>query len=126
MLIGTNILMIGRAHQGMEFSLENPWSHGVELWCPIWMAHLFEDLGINVKLPILEQCDNLSMIAMTKKPMFYSRTKHIDICHHFMRDLVEDGFIQFYHYLTDDQIEDIFTKMLPKDHFFYLWSQHRV
>ena len=89
----------------------------------IWLTCLFEYLGMDIDLPISMHYYNLSMIAMTKNPVFHIRKKHIDIHHHFMRDLVEDGFIQFYHCPVDAQITDIFTKPFPKDHFFYLRIQ---
>lgn len=59
----------------------------------IWIACLFEDLGMDIELPILVQYDNINTISMTKNPMFHNRKKHIDIQHHFMRDLAEEGFI---------------------------------
>lgn len=91
------------------------------------MASLFNDLGIDVKLYISMHCDHLSTIAMTKNLLFHNKTKHIDICHQFIRNLIEDGFIIFYHYPSDDEIVDIFTKpLLPKDHFSYPQSQLRV
>lgn len=65
------------------------------------MAYLFEYLGIDVELSISMHYDNLNMISMIKNPMFHSRIKHINIHHHFMRDLVENGFIQFSHYPID-------------------------
>ena len=57
-------------------------------------------------------CDNLSAINISKNPIQPSRTKHIDIRHHFIRDLVEDKIINLEHVSTENQLADIFTKAL--------------
>ena len=57
-------------------------------------------------------CDNLSAINISKNPIQHSRTKHIDIRHHFIRDLVEDKVIILEHVSTENQLADIFTKAL--------------
>ena len=59
-------------------------------------------------------CDNISAIAMTKKPAFHSRTKHIDIRYHYIRGLVSTGEITLKSCDTNEQIADIFTKSLPQ------------
>lgn len=60
-------------------------------------------------------CDNKSVIAMTKNPVYHSRSKHIAIKHHFIREAVEADEIQLKYCPTYDQVADIFTKALPKD-----------
>jgi hypothetical protein len=55
-------------------------------------------------------CDNLSAINISKSPIQHSRTKHIDIRHHFIRELVEDKDITIEHVSTENQLADIFTK----------------
>ncbi|KAF5930246.1 hypothetical protein HYC85_031119 [Camellia sinensis] len=62
-------------------------------------------------------CDNKSAIAMAKNPVYHSRTKHIAIKHHFIREAVEDDEIQIKYCKTEDQVADIFTKALPRDKF---------
>ena len=57
-------------------------------------------------------CDNLSAINISKNPIQHSRTKHIDIRHHFIRELVEDKVITLEHVSTENQLADIFTKAL--------------
>ena len=62
-------------------------------------------------------CDNLSAINISKNPIQHSRTKHIDIRHHFIRDLVEDIVITLEHVTTDLQLAGIFTKALDANQF---------
>ncbi|KAL4021347.1 hypothetical protein IC575_020142 [Cucumis melo] len=65
-------------------------------------------------------CDNMSVIDISKNPIQHSRTKHIDIRHHFIQELVEDKVIKFDHIRSNLQIADIFTKPLDASSFEYL------
>ena len=62
-------------------------------------------------------CDNISAINISKNPVQHSRTKHIDIQHHFIRDLVEQEVIKIDYVQTENQIADIFTKPLDFERF---------
>ena len=57
-------------------------------------------------------CDNTSAINLSKNRVQHSKSKHIEICYHFIRDLVKDKVmcLEFIH--TDNQKADIFTKPL--------------
>ena len=55
-------------------------------------------------------CDNTSAINLSKNPINHSRTKHIDIRHHFLRDNIEKGNITLDFVSFDNQLADIFTK----------------
>jgi hypothetical protein len=61
--------------------------------------------------------DNNSAIALSRNPVFHARTKHIDLRHHFIRDLVASGIIVFSYIPTKDQQADMLTKPLPKKQF---------
>nr|GEX84860.1 retrovirus-related Pol polyprotein from transposon TNT 1-94 [Tanacetum cinerariifolium] len=50
----------------------------------------------------------------------HSRSKHIDICHHFIYEQVEKGMVELYFATTDYQLADIFTKALPRERFKFL------
>ena len=65
-------------------------------------------------------CDNLSAINISKNPIQHSRTKHIDIRHHFIRELVEEKIIALEHVTTEMQLADIFTKALDANQFEFL------
>ena len=64
------------------------------------------------KIPIL--CDNTSAINISKNPIQNSRTKHIDIKHHFIRDHVLKGDIELEFVSTSEQLADILTNSLMK------------
>lgn len=62
-------------------------------------------------------CDKMSEISILKNHMQHSRTKHIDIRHHFIRELVDKKFIELKHVSTEKQLVDIFTKPLESEQF---------
>nr|AAM08642.1 Putative copia-type pol polyprotein [Oryza sativa Japonica Group] len=79
----------------------------------LWMKQTLRDYGLNVsKIPLL--CDNESAIKIANNPIQHSRTKHIDIRHHFLRDHSIRGDIDIQHVRTDKQLADIFTKPLDE------------
>jgi hypothetical protein len=71
-------------------------------------------------------CDNASTIRMADNPVEHSRTKHIDIRHHFLRDHQQKGDIEVYHISTENQLADIFTKPLDEKTFCRLRSELNV
>nr|GEX40817.1 putative reverse transcriptase domain-containing protein [Tanacetum cinerariifolium] len=80
---------------------------------------LLKDYGfIFKKIPIY--CDSKSAITISCNPVQHSRTKHITVRYHFIKEHVEKGTIELYFVKTDYQLADIFTKALPTDHFNYL------
>jgi hypothetical protein len=60
---------------------------------------------------------NESAIKIAYNPCEHFRTKHIDIWHHFLRDHVIKGEIVISHVGTNDQLADIFTKLLDEKRF---------
>ena len=58
----------------------------------LWIKHQFQDYHVNLGcVPIL--CDNTSAIFLTKNLIQHSKTKHIEIRHHFLRDEVRKNKI---------------------------------
>ena len=59
--------------------------------------------------------DNQSAIALAYSDMgqFHARTKHIDICYHFIRYVIENNSIRLIYCPTNDMVADTFTKALP-------------
>jgi hypothetical protein len=89
------------------------------------MRQTLRDFGYNLsKVPLL--CDNESAVRMADNPIEHSRTKHIDIRHHFLRDHQQKGDIEVYHINTENQLADIFTKPLDEKRFCRLHSELNV
>ena len=85
----------------------------------------FKILGVALpKIPLL--CDNKSAIKLANNPVSHSRTKHIDIQHHFLRDHKTKGDIEICHVSTEKQLADIFTKPLDESRFYALCSELNI
>nr|GEU52605.1 hypothetical protein [Tanacetum cinerariifolium] len=78
------------------------------------------DFAFN-KIPLY--CDNRSAIALCCNNVHHSRSKHIDIRYHFIREQVEKGVVELFFVMTDYQLADIFTKALPREWFEFLLSR---
>nr|GEV40764.1 retrovirus-related Pol polyprotein from transposon TNT 1-94 [Tanacetum cinerariifolium] len=83
-----------------------------------WLADYGFDFN---KIPLY--CDNLSAIALYCNNVKHSRSKHIDIHYHFIRQQVERGVVELYLVSTDYQLADIFTKALPRQRFEFILSR---
>nr|GEX01166.1 hypothetical protein [Tanacetum cinerariifolium] len=59
-------------------------------------------------------------LAISCNPIQQSKTKHIDVRYHFIKEHVKKGMIELYFVKTDYQLADLFTKALPADRFNYL------
>ncbi|GJS69416.1 retrovirus-related pol polyprotein from transposon TNT 1-94 [Tanacetum coccineum] len=70
--------------------------------------------------PIPMYCDSKSAIAISCNPVQHSKTKHIDIWYHFIKEHVEKGTVELYFVRTEYQLADLFTKALPKERLEYL------
>jgi hypothetical protein len=91
----------------------------------LWMRQTLLDFGYTLsKVPLL--CDNESAIRLADNPVEHSRTNHIDIRHHFLRDHQQMGDINIYHISTEKQLADIFTKPLDEKRFCRLRSELNV
>ncbi|GJS72176.1 retrovirus-related pol polyprotein from transposon TNT 1-94 [Tanacetum coccineum] len=74
-------------------------------------------LGFN-KIPMYY--DNKSVIALSCNNVQHSRSKHIDIRFHFIKEHVENGVIELYFVNTEYQLADIFTKALARERIEFL------
>jgi hypothetical protein len=82
----------------------------------LWMRQTLKDYGYTMNyIPLL--CDNESAIKIAYNPCEHSRTKPIDIRHHFLRDHAIKGDIVISHDGTNDELVDIFTKPLDEKRF---------
>ncbi|GJZ18865.1 integrase, catalytic region, zinc finger, CCHC-type containing protein [Tanacetum coccineum] len=88
----------------------------------LWMRSQLTDYSfVFNKIPLY--CDNRSAIALCCNNVQHSRSKHIYIRHHFIREQVEKGVVELYFVTTDYQLADIFTKALPRERFEFLLSR---
>nr|GEW41162.1 retrovirus-related Pol polyprotein from transposon TNT 1-94 [Tanacetum cinerariifolium] len=85
----------------------------------LWMRTQLTDYGFHFN-KILIKYDLKSAIAISWNPVQHSRTKHIAVRYHFIKEHVEKGTIELYFVKTDYQLADILTKALPTDRFNYL------
>ncbi|GJS90117.1 retrotransposon protein, putative, ty1-copia subclass, partial [Tanacetum coccineum] len=85
----------------------------------LWMRSQLTDYGLGFnKIPMY--CDNKSAIALSCNNDQHSRSKHIDIRFHFIKEHVENGVIELYFVNTEYQLADIFTKALARERIEFL------
>jgi len=88
----------------------------------LWMKQQLEDFGVTLDhIPL--KCDNTSAINLSKNPVMHSRTKHIEIRHHFLRDHVSKGDCCIEFVDSEHQLADIFIKPLAGDRFFFIRNE---
>jgi hypothetical protein len=73
----------------------------------IWLQRLLYDVGFKIRKPITIFEDNQGTIELAKNAKYHNRTKHIDICHHFIRERVQSKEINVVYCRTDDMKADI-------------------
>nr|GEZ74293.1 copia protein [Tanacetum cinerariifolium] len=80
----------------------------------LWMRSQLSDYGLVFnKIPMY--CDNKSAIALCCNNVQHSRSKHIDIRYHFIKEQVEQEVIELYFVNTEYQLADLFTKALGRE-----------
>ncbi|GJX48015.1 hypothetical protein Tco_0273205 [Tanacetum coccineum] len=85
----------------------------------LWMRSQLTDYGLGFnKIPMY--CDNKSAIALCYNNVQHSRSKHIDIIFHFIKEQVENGVVELYFVNTEYQLVDIFTKALGRERIEFL------
>ena len=90
----------------------------------LWMKATLNDFGIKFKQVSL-LCDNESAVNLTNNPVQHSRTNHIDVRHHFIRDHQQKGDICIENVGTED-LADIFTKPLDEKRFCKLRNELNI
>ncbi|GJU28005.1 hypothetical protein Tco_1166626 [Tanacetum coccineum] len=85
----------------------------------LWMRSQLTDYGLGFnKIPMYY--DNKSAIALCCNNVQHSRSKHIDIRFHFIKEQVENGVVELYFVNTEYQLADIFTKALCRERIEFL------
>ncbi|GKB35354.1 putative ribonuclease H-like domain-containing protein, partial [Tanacetum coccineum] len=85
----------------------------------LWIQNQMLDYGFNFMNKKI-YIDNESTICIVKNPVFHSKTKHIEIRHHFIRDAYEKKLIQVLKIHTDDNVADLLTKAFDVSRFNFL------
>nr|GEU32609.1 retrotransposon protein, putative, unclassified [Tanacetum cinerariifolium] len=70
------------------------------------------------KIPMY--CDSKAAKSISCNPVQHSRTKHIDVRYHFIKEKVEKCIVELFFVGTEYQLADLFTKPLSEDRFKYL------
>ncbi|KAH9699266.1 retrovirus-related pol polyprotein from transposon RE1 [Citrus sinensis] len=92
----------------------------------LWITYLLQELKVTLSQTPVIYCDNKSKEALASNPKYHSRTKHIELDLHFIRDHIGQKELQISHVPSYDQVADIFTKPLAFDQFNYLRSKLNV
>ncbi|GJZ59567.1 putative ribonuclease H-like domain-containing protein [Tanacetum coccineum] len=85
----------------------------------LWIQNQMLDYGFNFMNTRI-YIDNESTICIVKNPVFHSKTKHIEIRHHFIRDAYEKQLIQVSKIHTDNNVVDLLTKAFDVSRFQFL------
>ena len=78
----------------------------------IWLRQLLSDLGYPPSCSTTLHCDNQGALALSRNPLYQSRSKHFDITHHWIREKVSDGTIKPQYISTSEMLADFLTKAL--------------
>jgi hypothetical protein len=90
------------------------------------MKQALQDIKVECKQPISILCENTNAISISNNLVMHSKTKHIPIKYHFLREQVNDKTIKLEYVPTKEKISDMFTKPLPRDTFEYLTQKMGV
>ena len=82
----------------------------------VWMHSWLDEVAIKHSSPGQIKGDNRGAIALTKNTKDHGKVKHIDIRHHYIRELIQSGAVNIEHVSSGDNLADLFTKSLPRDH----------
>eukprot|EP00253_Pinus_taeda_P024652 PITA_24652 len=83
----------------------------------LWLRQILLEFGFQQQHPTTLWCDNQSAIQLCKYPVQHQRSKHIELRMHFIRKLIHDHVLEVQYCSTDDQVADIFIKVLTEAKF---------
>jgi len=81
-----------------------------------WMQTWLEEVEIEHEMPGIIKGDSRGAIALAKNTKDHGKVKHIDIRHHYLRELIKSGSILFEQIPSADNVANLFTKPLACDH----------
>lgn len=88
----------------------------------IWLQDLLSEITESKTEQVLIKIDNMSVIALTKNPVFHGKSKHIHKRYHFIRECIERELIDVEHVPGTEQKADILTKALARIKFIEMRS----
>uniref|UniRef100_A0A1X7SEB0 Reverse transcriptase Ty1/copia-type domain-containing protein n=1 Tax=Amphimedon queenslandica TaxID=400682 RepID=A0A1X7SEB0_AMPQE len=83
----------------------------------VWIRRLLHDINCSQGAPTVIKEDNQGTIAIARNPVSHSRTKHIEIKYHYVRETIMDGQVSLEYCPTEEMIADLFTKPLASERF---------
>src|SRR5258707_12957563 len=92
----------------------------------IWMQSWLDEVKIEHEKPGVIKGDSHGAIALTKNIKDHGKIKHIDIRHHYIRELVKSGSIQMEQVPSSNNLADMFTKALSRDHHHHLLTKLNI
>ncbi|MCO5552352.1 hypothetical protein L7F22_005863 [Adiantum nelumboides] len=81
----------------------------------VWLSRLVKNLGIDETLVIY--CDSQSALALARNPVFHSKSKHIEVRYHLVRDFLFNKLIDLVKVHIDDNPADALIKALALERF---------
>lgn len=79
----------------------------------VYLIRLFRDLRLSKFATLIMYNDNQAAGKLAENPVYHSRSKHIDVKHHFIRQVLKDYPVDLKYQPTDQMIADALTKGLP-------------
>ena len=126
--LGSNLISWSSSKQRLvsKSSAESEYRGLVSLTAElVWIQSLLQELCLPTSPPVL-WCDNQSAAHLAANPVFHSRSKHIELDLHFIREKVLRQELQICYVPSTDQLADILTKHLPISQFCSLQSKLTV
>ncbi|GBN46616.1 Retrovirus-related Pol polyprotein from transposon TNT 1-94 [Araneus ventricosus] len=80
----------------------------------IWLNKIVTDIGLSHIKAIPVHCDNNGFLNLSKNNMYHARSKHIDIQHHFVREVIKNGHITVKSMPTASMIADYLTESVQR------------
>ena len=92
----------------------------------VWIQNWLDEVTIKHDMPGVIKGDSRGAIALTKNMKDHGKIKHINIRHHYIRELVKSGAVSLEQVPSSDNLADLFTKPLPRDHHHHLLSSLNI